>query len=105
MRSTVKREMRTKSGVVIKAGEVVDVVKHPEYDSLVRSTTEDGRHISISAMNVGTKLTGFKKMPSDRTLEKWVTDSVCRSITGQKVEPDGYDSKGFPSWLLVMGLM
>lgn len=35
----------------------------------------------------------------------WVFDSVCESLLGHTVEPDGVDFEGSPSWLLVMGLI
>ena len=45
------------------------------------------------------------KLPGMRSLEKWGMDSVCKSIGGKRVEPDGWDENGTPSWLLAMGLM
>lgn len=105
MKSTVKKTMKTKSGIVIEFGEVVEVQKHKDFDNILTVNTEDGRTISTRAYIAHTKLTGFKQPPSERTLEKWVADSVVSSITGQRVEPDGYDKYGFPSWLLVIGLI
>ena len=47
---------------------------------------------------------GFR-IPSQRKLEQWVFDSVVESVFGYDVEPDGWDSEGSPSWLLVLGLV
>jgi len=38
-------------------------------------------------------------------IEDAVCDSVCLSIGGETVEPDGWDSNGAPSWLLALGLI
>jgi len=45
------------------------------------------------------------KVPSLETAGKWIDDGIARSILGKKVEPDGHDDEGSPSWLLVMGLI
>ena len=37
-------------------------------------------------------------------LEEAVCDSICPSLTGQSVEPDGWDADGFPSILLASGM-
>jgi len=107
MKCTVKKRMFTSDyyRVVVEEGERVDVVVHPDFDCLLRVTTEDGRTISTRAMVAHSRLTGFKQPPTMKTLERWVNDGVASSITGQKVEPDGYDQYGFPSWLIVMGLI
>jgi len=46
-----------------------------------------------------------KGLPSMRQLEEWTFDSVCESLLGETVEPDGYSSDGAPSWLLALGLI
>jgi hypothetical protein len=45
------------------------------------------------------------RTPSDRRIAAWCADSVCESVMGDTVEPDGYDSHGSPSWLLALGLV
>jgi hypothetical protein len=57
----------------------------------------------ISALRAADVL-GIEK-PSDAQVSKWVIDSVCESILGAEVEPDGFDPQGSPSWLLAMGLI
>ncbi len=42
---------------------------------------------------------------TDDLIEEGISDSVCESLTGERVEPDGWDSEGFPSVLLACGLM
>jgi hypothetical protein len=45
------------------------------------------------------------KTPSMKSLERWTEDSVCKSVFGAQVEPDGFGPHGEPSWLLAMGLI
>ena len=47
----------------------------------------------------------FKKMPSISYLQKQELDGVCSTVNGKRVEPDGFDEFGAPSWLLVLGLI
>jgi hypothetical protein len=45
------------------------------------------------------------KEPSIKTMGNWSNDGVAKSMLGHRVEPDGYDSEGSPSWLLVAGII
>jgi len=45
------------------------------------------------------------KVPSLRTLEKWMDDGVAKATDGCRVEPDGKCPHGHNSWLMVMGLI
>ena len=40
-----------------------------------------------------------------KTLEKYSLDSVAKSVTGKRCEPDGYAEDGSPSWLLALGMI
>ena len=33
-----------------------------------------------------------------------IGDGVSDSVFGERVEPDGYDERGGPSWLMAMGI-
>ena len=44
-------------------------------------------------------------VPTFEELEGWVFDSVCETLEGGTIEPDGWDCEGCPSWLLVLGLV
>jgi hypothetical protein len=46
-----------------------------------------------------------KKQPSISSLSRWDSNGNCKSIMGETVEPDGIDSYGSPSWLIVKGLI
>ena len=45
------------------------------------------------------------KLPSQRTMEKWVQDGIAKTPCGCKVEPDGTCSHGKESWLIILGLI
>lgn len=38
-------------------------------------------------------------------LEEAVSDGLCSSVLGFSTEPDGWDEKGSPSWLMVLGMI
>jgi len=47
----------------------------------------------------------FFKSPSLASLERWVNDGIAQSVSGHRVEPDGYGPDNSPSWLLALGLI
>src|SRR4029077_2690303 len=106
-----KREFTSKKGVTIKAGESVTVrfdVKgkdgvrddlYPFLSSYVSLNTDDHRRIVVRLKSAGIKF------PSRLKLQKWVWDSVCKSVFGTDVEPDGWSYDGIPSWLLALGVI
>lgn len=55
--------------------------------------------------NGNEKFTGLIKAPSLRNLQKQDWNGIVKTVTGQRVEPDGYGPDGSPSWMLVLGLI
>ena len=110
MTKTTTREMKTKPAAdgkqtVIAQGEKVtvafDVPSGAEKSaSRFSVTTGDGRRIVTRDF----KAVGFK-VPGLATLEKYSDDGVAKSVFGARVEPDGWDANGSPSWMLAAGLM
>jgi len=43
--------------------------------------------------------------PEYECFEFWTFDSVCETLEGGTIEPDGWDYNGCPSWLLAIGLI
>ena len=43
--------------------------------------------------------------PPLEELERWTMDSICESLAGETVEPDGYDCDEVPSWLLALDMI
>ena len=60
---------------------------------LVEVVNRDGDGIPVDAA------------PDEEELHRLVCDSICPSITGDNVEPDGHGPDGAPSWMLVLGLV
>lgn len=65
----------------------------------------DGRWRVLSVQTLWKKVSGIGKPPSPNTMMKWDMDGVAKSVLGRKVEPDGWDQNGSPSWILAMGLI
>ena len=47
----------------------------------------------------------IKSLPSLATLDKWQNDSICETVTGDTVEPDGHGPDGAPSWLVALRMI
>ena len=105
IKTTKRSFISSKQGVTIAAGEQVTVsfdVKRKstgeDHPSFFRITTSDKRTIvSRSFKGIGIAV------PSVAKLERF--GSIAKSVFGNQVEPDGWDSEGSPSWLLVLGLI
>ena len=49
------------------------------------------------------RVTSAFRAPSIEALSE--DTSVCESVAGETVEPDGWDSHGSPSWMLALGVI
>ena len=120
-KTATKREIKLKDGTVIPAGTKGEV--RPLLPDELGNT---GNNINIRSHYTGilvfrpegsereykfkmSKLTnmfeGFKA-PSVKTMEKWEWDrGGCKTPVGTMVEPDGVDPDGWPSWMLIMGII
>lgn len=106
MTKTLTRAITTKKGIVFAAGEKVTVAfdvktkSGHKAASAYSATASDGRRfISANFATIGLK------MPSLATLERYSDDGIAKSVFGARVEPDGWDAQGSPSWLLVAGVI
>ena len=98
------KDVKTKQGENFKAGTEIDKIEYDKY-GLKAILHVNGLSISVSSKNLYKYVSGFKKPPSMRALEKMASDGIARSITGKKVEPDGFGPDGSPSWLIALGLV
>lgn len=108
---TEDKNIRLKNGkkFMLPAGALVQLLPNKETALLcdVRLFDENGEVVKFSAtwqsaltlFNVGVEI------PKLDDLNRWVWDSVCDSVAGEQVEPDGWDSNGYPSWLLALGMI
>ena len=94
------KNITLKSGDIYEKGIDAEVhfdLKIPSRCSLVISGKQISARSSVALQLIG------KNSPTINTMEKWTENGVAKSVSGQTVEPDGWDSKGNPSWLLVLG--
>jgi len=92
------KKLTLKDGTIIPANTSLQFVRH----------LEDSTTIGVFALNgveMKMRYRSVIKNPAMRTLEKWSYDSVCKSVFGCKVEPDGCGKNGEPSWLLALNMI
>lgn len=104
--------MKTQLSIRVKnpanAAEVL--ILEPGLDCQVRKTQEGNwrcfiSHPSRPEKPYQVRIQSAFRAPSVATMEKWSSDGVAKSIGGKKVEPDGYDENGLPSWFIILGLI
>lgn len=109
-----ERDIKLKTGEVVPAGtectvkfEILTSPENPDVRGFfaIVSPHCGVRDFRVRARNLSFYFPKNFKTPTLRTLEKWATDGVARSMLGRKVEPDGWDSDNSPSWLLALGLV
>lgn len=108
-RHTTKQDITSKKGASIPQGTEVTLSwkssSGAEQPQLTRITDGSGNTVAVRTANLEKYITGISKAPSIKTLEKWSDDGMSKSVLGAKVEPDGWDAAGSPSWMLAMGLI
>ena len=92
-----QKEIKLKDGSTLPKGLPVTFIEGKDSRCLV--------HSPLHSEPLQVRITSAFKAPSMASLEKWSYDSICKTPTGKRVEPDGYGSDGSPSWLLVMGFI
>jgi hypothetical protein len=89
----------------------VDVVGQSFKKDMIEVTIPEGTEVSPGVVLSEPKvfktahMSFFFKVPTMKTLEKWSNDSVAKSVTGKRCEPDGHGEDGSPSWLLALGMI
>ena len=104
--------MKTKLPVRVKAPNGVDVLVLPEGSTITKifRSEKSGNYLceiphESRPEPYRVRVQSAFRAPTFATMEKWVNDGVARSVLGKRVEPDGHDENGSPSWLLVLGLI
>ena len=119
MNITFRKEAKLKDGTIINAGTKATgkfIVLPSKLDpkvalDFIEVTIAEGTEIhagNILETNLTfktRKFTTFFKPPTMKTLEKYSFDSVAKSVTGKRCEPDGHGPDGSPSWLLALGMI
>jgi len=106
MKTTTLKPITLKTtGTVIPVGTPVDV-------TFISVTVDESREIDAMEITLpsgekfkSTHFTKYFKVPSLKTLEKWTFDSVCKSVSGKRCEPDGHGDDKSPSWLLALHMI
>lgn len=97
MNAKTEKEIKTKSGEILPKGSPVSFIG------------EDAPNLCLVKGNrlepYRVRITSAFHAPSMEELEEYASDSVCQSILGENVEPDGYDEHGSPSWLLALQMI
>jgi hypothetical protein len=89
----------------IPAGDHVHLWFSPKKHSN-RAFVQHGDFVGATRLeNASDKFTGVTKAPSIRSLQRQDWDGVVKTVTGHKVEPDGFGPDGSPSWMLVVGII
>ena len=94
---TTQKEIKLKDGSTLAKGLKVSFIEGMDSRCMVHSPDH--------AEPLRVRITSAFKAPSMATLERWGMDSVCKTPTGKRVEPDGHGPDGSPSWLLVFSLI
>jgi hypothetical protein len=91
-----QKSITLKDGSILPKGLPVSFVKDNPSRCLVQGERAEPYRVRVQSAFRG---------PSLAELEESVFDSVCPSVAGEQVEPDGWDCHGSPSWLLALGLI
>ena len=104
VKAKASKDIKLKSGGVLAKGTAVTITwPDDRRPSLARVVSSD-LDFRISSKNlVGYFGRPFVKVPTISALMKMSNDGIVKSLTGERVEPDGYGNDGSPSWLLVLG--
>ena len=110
MKSTVTTEIAYRNKVTNEVSLVIPVgteitIDFDQNGSATLSIVGGTVTKKVSLNSLIKKCSGFTKMPSEATMERWMFNGVARSITGKRVEPDGFGDDGSPSWLVALGLI
>ena len=93
---TTQKEIKMKDGTIVPKGSPVTFLPDSDSRCLVQGERPEPYRVRI---------TSAFKVPSMRSLEKYSYDGIAKSVLGKRVEPDGRDEHGSPSWLLVIGVI
>lgn len=96
MNAKTKKAITMKCGEIVEAGAPVSFIKDVATHCLVQGNRAEPYRVRV---------TSAFKAPSIKTLERQSNDGIVSSILGERVEPDGWDQYGSPSWLLALGVI
>lgn len=104
MKFTSTKEIKLKDGKSFPVGSICDITFNGSTQAVKINVVAANVTFSAFARSLPSYFSKIK-VPSLKTMEKWSDDGIAKSVLGHKVEPDGFDHEGSPSWLIVMGLI
>jgi hypothetical protein len=105
MKGTLRRDMILKSGRTFKKGDEYEIIPPTKQQPCYAFMAVDvDLQIPISINKLYRYFYQFQESTMS-DLEDGVYDSVTHTVTGEPVEPDGWDQYGFPSPLIAMGMI
>jgi hypothetical protein len=97
-----KIEIKMKNGVVIPAGAECSV--KPSESPMRAILGYQGQEYRVRSLQLWKYFAGFKK-PALKYLDPEYDFAIVPSLMGENVEPDGFDSHGWPSVMMAAGLI
>ena len=104
MTTNLDRSIKFKDGSSWEAGTPVRITVKRDRATMAILTNNKGEVRKVRRVNLSFWFNEFDTFTSD-DLQEATFDGVCPSLTGASVEPDGWDSEGFPSLLLACGII
>lgn len=104
MKEKLKTELKLKDGSVFSKKQSFEIKVNQSVPTIAVLTSESGRDIKIRSVVLHKYFNGFVN-PSEELGDPDFDACIVSSLTGEDVEPDGWDEKGFPSILLALGMM
>jgi len=107
MKAILKRSITFKNGETWNPGQTITIninQDSPMQAQLISHINTDyGNYKKVRSSNLHLWFDEFQPFTM-ADLEEATMDGICPSLTGDMVEPDGWDSEGTPSILLACGI-
>ncbi len=108
MNAILKHSITFKDGETWKPGQTVIIEVNQDKPMVARLTslinTDYGNYKKVRSTSLHRWFDEFISVTMD-DLQESIFDGECPSLTGDSVEPDGWDSKGMPSILIAAGVI
>ena len=108
MKAILRRSITFKDGETWTPGQTIIITVNPDRPTMAQLishiNTDYGNYKKVKSTHLYKWFNEFQQFTMD-DLEEGLCDCSCMSLTGDQVEPDGWDSNGMPSILLAAGMM
>lgn len=104
MKKALKKTLTLKDGTVFEKGTSFEISIKQEKPSVAVLSSSSFREVQIKSSSLHKYFPGFV-VPGIEFTDPDFDSCIVPSLTGEMVEPDGWDEKGFPSILLSLGMI